>query len=283
MDTELKLLAPDAFPPLLSEIPDPPSLMYLRGTLRADQKWLAVVGSRAATAYGRQAVRYLIEGLRGYPITIVSGLAYGIDAEAHRAALDARLSTVAIPGSGLDWDALYPRANVGLAREILNAGGALLSEFAPAERAAAYMFPRRNRIVVGLSHAVLVVEAKERSGSLISARLAAEYNRDLLCVPGSIFSIESAGTNQFLRLGAAPATSPRDILEALGFDASAASPRPADLSDAEQRVLEAIASPCSRDELIAALEMPVTEANILLSAMEIKGLITEEFGTIRVR
>src|SRR3990167_10434800 len=120
MADDLKQLFPSDFPPLLREIPDAPKRLYLRGELpSADKKWLAVVGSRACTPYGRQAVEYLIGGLAGYPVVIVSGLAYGIDAEAHKAALKSGLTTVAVPGSGLDWNALYPKANHGLAREIL--------------------------------------------------------------------------------------------------------------------------------------------------------------------
>ncbi|MSU74099.1 DNA-protecting protein DprA [Candidatus Kaiserbacteria bacterium] len=288
MSQELKRLSPQEFPPLLREISDPPKQLYLRGEMPStEHKWLAVVGSRAMTAYGKAACRYLLEGLRGYPIVIVSGLAYGVDAEAHKTALDAGLTTVAVPGSGLDWDALYPRANVGLAREILKAGGALLSEFKPEQKATDYTFPQRNRIMAGLSHATLIIEAKEKSGSLITAKLVTEYNRDLLVVPGSIFSIESKGTHQFLRLGATAATSPEDILVALGIakreGALSLNELRDDLSPDELRVFEIIHSPVSRDELISNLELPITEANVLLSTMEIKGLIVEELGVVRIR
>ena len=288
MEDELKLLSPQEFPPLLREISDPPKRLHLRGQLPStEHKWLAVVGSRAISSYGRQAVKHLIEGLRGYPIVIVSGLAYGTDAEAHKAALEAGLPTVAVPGSGLDWNVLYPRANVGLAREILKAGGALLSEEKPDTKAADYTFPKRNRIMAGLCRAVLIIEAKEQSGSLITARLTVEYNRELLVVPGSIFSEESRGTHQFLRLGATAVTSPEDILVALGIakregPASWAELRD-DLSPDELRVFEILHSPVSRDELITELELPITEANILLSTMEIKGLIVEELGVVRVK
>ena len=288
MADDLKLLSPQEFPPLLREISDPPKQLHLRGEMPStDHKWLAVVGSRAMTNYGKQAVRHLIEGLRGYPIVIVSGLAYGVDAEAHKAALAAGLTTVAVPGSGLGWTVLYPRANVGLAREILKAGGALISEFKPEQEAADYTFPQRNRIMAGLSHATLVVEAKEKSGSLITAKLVTEYNRELLVVPGSIFSAESKGTHQFLRLGATAATSPEDILVALGIakregPASWAELRD-DLSPDELRVFEIVHSPVSRDELITELELPITDANVLLSTMEIKGLIVEELGVVRIK
>ena len=219
MKDELKQLSLAVFPPLLREIPDPPKQLYVRGELPSyEHAWLAVVGSRAVTPYGRQACEYLIEGLRGYPVVIVSGLAYGIDACAHKAALNAGLKTVAVPGSGLNWDVMYPKAHVNLAKEIIKAGGAHLSEFDPEQKAADYTFPQRNRIMAGMCKATLVIEAKERSGSLITARLTTEYNRELLVVPGSIFSDASRGTHQFLKLGATPVTEPADILRALGIE-----------------------------------------------------------------
>ncbi len=288
MAEDLTLLHPADFPPLLREINDPPKQLYVRGPLPSfGHKWLAVVGSRAMTTYGKQACHHLIEGLRGYPIVIVSGLAYGVDAEAHRSALNAGLTTVAVPGSGLDWDVLYPKANVGLAREILKAGGALLSEFKPEQRATDYTFPQRNRIMAGLSHATLVVEAREKSGSLITAKLVTEYNRELLVVPGSIFSAESKGTHQFLRLGATAVTSPEDILIALGIAKRegpiSLSELRDDLSEDELRVFQIIRTPVPRDALIEALELPISDANVLLSIMEIKGLIVEELGVVRAR
>lgn len=278
----LKRLPNTEFPPALLEIPDPPETLWVRGTLPPlEKKWLAVVGSRAATSYGRQAVAHLIEGLRGYPVVIVSGLAYGMDAHAHIAALEVGLPTVAVPGSGLDWDVLYPRANVALARRILESDGALLSEFTPNTRAADYTFPKRNRIMAGLSQAVLVVEAKEKSGSLITARLTTEYNRELLVVPGSIFSAESRGTHQFLKLGATPVTEPEDILRALGIAPEKREKTTRNATPEEARVLEILSEPLERDELIRALRIPAAEAHVLLSAMEIKGLITEELGVVR--
>lgn len=288
MQDALQRLLPRDLPPLLTEIPDPPKQLHVRGQLPSTEaRWLAVVGSRAMTAYGKQVVRHLIEGLRGYPVVIVSGLAYGVDAEAHKAALDAGLTTVAVPGSGLDWQVLYPKANVGLAREILRVGGCLLSEEKPDTRAADWTFPRRNRVMVGLAHAVLVVEAREKSGSLITAKLAAEYNRELLVVPGSIFSEESRGTHQFLKLGATAVTAPEDILTALGIakreGARSLNELREDLSDEEQRVFELLRAPISRDELLGALDLPISEANVLLSTMEIKGLIAEELGVVRIR
>jgi DNA processing protein len=250
-------------------------------------KWLAVIGSRAVTPYGADACTYLIKGLSGHPIVIVSGLAFGVDALAHRAALDTGMRTVAVPGSGLGWDVLYPRAHSTLARDIVAHGGALMSEMETDARAAPYSFPQRNRIMAGMCHATLMIEAKEKSGSLITARLAADYNRELMVVPGSIFSDASRGTHQFLKLGAIPVTEPDDILRTLGLSIPERAPEQmsmrTDLSSDELRVLTLVASPLSRDELLRALNMPVNDAQVLLSIMEIKGLITETLGMMRAR
>lgn len=285
MEDKLNLLSPKQFPALLREIPDAPKKLYVRGKLPSEElKWIAVVGSRAISMYGKQVCEYLIEGLRGYPVVIVSGLAYGVDALAHKTALSVGLPCIGVPGSGLGWDVLYPRANMALAKEIVKAGGALLSEFEPDFKATDYSFPQRNRVMAGMSHATLLIEAKERSGTLITARLATEYNRELLVVPGSIFSPTSKGTHQFLKLGATPVTEPADILKALGInfeEVRLAQSEHADLSGQERCVLEIIENPCSRDSLITQLKLPITEANILLSTMEIKGLIVEEIGVVR--
>lgn len=283
MQDEFQHLSPHQFPPLLREIPDAPRELSYRGTLPSfEMKWLAVVGSRAVSAYGTQVVNYLIEGLRGYPVVIVSGLAYGVDALAHKAALLHNIPTVAVPGSGLLYSVLYPRANVSLAREIISRGGAHLSEFAPTQKATDYTFPQRNRVMAGMCHATLIIEAQERSGSLITARLATEYNRELLVVPGSIFSDTSRGTHQFLKLGATPVTEPADILRALNLSEKTTSVEQfADVLPEEAHVLHLLSSPTPREQLLELLQLPISEAHILLSTMEIKGLILEEMGMVR--
>src|SRR3989339_694012 len=218
MDFPIKNLLKSEFPPLLCEIPQPSKELYLRGNLPPQgTKCLAVVGSRNYTNYGKQVVEYLIGGLRGYPVSIISGLALGIDTLAHETALSAGLHTLSVPGSGIDDSVLYPRRNVGLARRILENGGGILSEFEPTFHATTWSFPQRNRIMAGLAHAVLLIEASEKSGTLITARLTADYNRELLVVPGNIFSENSTGVHQFLKLGATPVTSPEDILIALNI------------------------------------------------------------------
>jgi DNA processing protein len=284
MKDDIQHLSTSSFPPLLSEISDPPKRISVRGKLPSfEYKWLAVVGSRAVSAYGKQVVNHLIEGLRGYPIVIVSGLAYGVDALAHKAALQNSLTTIAVPGSGLDYSVLYPRANVSLAREIIEKGGAHLSEFEPTQKATDYTFPQRNRIMAGMCHATLIVEAQERSGSLITARLATEYNRDLLVVPGSIFSDTSKGTHQFLKLGATPITEPADILRALDIREEKRTMTRTDVSPEEQRVFAILKTPLSREALLESLKLPISESHVLISTMEIKELIVEEMGLMRIR
>ncbi|MFQ5540831.1 MAG: DNA-processing protein DprA [Candidatus Paceibacteria bacterium] len=282
---EITMLAPDAFPTLLKEIPDPPRSLYMRGRLPDERiKLIAVVGSRRMSRYGKEVCEHLVRGLAGRPVGIVSGLALGIDGVAHRAALDAGLYTLAIPGSGLGDSVLYPASHRALARDILKVGGALLSEEAPDFHARPESFPKRNRIMAGMSHATLVIEATEKSGTLITAKLAVEYNRDLLCVPHPVFSEGGAGGHIFMKLGAAPARGAEDILEALGLDTAepgaGASPAPALLAE-ERHILDLLSEPLHRDELIRALNMPTSEANALLLKMELKELVKESFGEIR--
>ena len=277
----IRVLRKAAMPVLLREINDQPEKLYLRGTLPdSTAKTLCVVGSRRYSPYGKDVCEQLIHGLSGYPISIVSGLALGIDALAHRAALSAGLHTIAVPGSGLNDHVLYPRTNRGLAHEICDAGGALLSEFEPDFQAQPWSFPKRNRIMAGLSHAVLVIEAEERSGTLITSRLATEYNRDVLTVPGSIFSKHSAGPHMLIRLGATPVRHSGDILEAFGIDHESQRESTEHCSPEEQKVLEFLGHPMNRNELIKKLDIPTSEANVLLSTMELKNLITEYMGEI---
>lgn len=278
---EIRELVLEEYPRQLLEIPEPPERLWIRGCFpAAGTRILAVVGSRALTRYGREACEYLIEGLAGYPISIVSGLALGVDTCAHRAALDASLHTIAIPGSGLSERSLYPRANVGLAHEILAAGGLLLSEQEPYHLARPHDFPSRNRIMVGFAHAVLVIESGERSGTLITARLAGDYNRELLCVPHRIGDPHAAASRLFLRLGATPIYEPIHILEALGIE-----PHKADeskvmfnLSGVEQRIYDQLVEPLTRDELIRCADLPAHEVLSLLGVLELKGILKEEFG-----
>jgi len=275
------------FPEMLREIPDCPEKLYIKGKLPSSEtKILCVVGSRKYTQYGKDVCEKLISGLRGYDIVIVSGLALGIDGIAHKSALDAGLKTIAVPGSGLDESVLYPSSHRQLAEKILENGGALISEFEPKFHATPYSFPQRNRIMAGISHAVLVIEAEIKSGTLITSKFATEYNRDVLTVPGSIFSKNSEGPNMLIRLGATPVRSSEDILEALGFKINEEPQnlelKYSDCSPDELLVVKILTEPMEKDELIRTLKMPVSKASTILSIMEIKGLIKESMGEIRL-
>lgn len=284
---EIKTLIAESIPKMLSEISDPPEKLYFQGKLpTADTKILCVVGSRKYTQYGKDVCEKLISGLRGYDITIVSGLALGIDGIAHKAALLAGLKTIAIPGSGLHESVLYPSTHKLLAEKILESGGALISEFEPKFRATPYSFPQRNRIMAGISHAVLVIEAEIKSGTLITSKFATEYNRDVLTVPGSIFSKNSEGPNMLLRLGATPVRCSEDILEALGFKVNEQPQnlefKYADCSDEELFVIKILNEPQEKDTLIREMGLPISKASAIISIMEIKGLIKESLGEIRL-
>ncbi|KKT74936.1 MAG: protecting protein DprA protein [Parcubacteria group bacterium GW2011_GWB1_44_7] len=286
---EIKILEKEEWPPLLKEIPDPPEKLYIRGAVPDwEQKFLCVVGARRWTSYGKETCEKLIAGLRGYPITVVSGLALGIDSIAHKAALAAGLKTVAVPGSGLLPEAIHPRVHRVLADQIIEAGGALLSEFEPDFRATLWAFPQRNRIMAGLANAVLVVEAEKKSGTLITAKLATEYNRDVLTIPGSIFSPNSEGPHLLIRLGATPITSPPELLEALGFKTEAKNNQEqlaliyADCSPDEKKILELLREPLARDILISQLNFSASHTNTMISVLEIKGLIKESMGELHL-
>lgn len=287
MSYPLTALLPPKFPRRLKEIPDPPEKLYCAGTLPPESHtFLTVVGARRYTSYGKTVLEKLVAGLRGYPVVIVSGLALGIDAVAHEAALRTGLATVAVPGSGLDPDVIYPRTNQLLAKRILESGGALISEFEPAFRATPWSFPQRNRIMAGLADAILVVEAEKRSGTLITARLATEYNRTVLTVPASIFSATAEGPHLLLRMGATPITSSAELLDALGFEAAPSSgdktSRYGDCSAEEHALIDLLKAPLSRDEIIRRSGLSASRANTILAVLELKGLTKENLGEIHL-
>lgn len=275
-------MEPSRIPPLLQEIPDAPKQLYLRGVFPDPSvyKFLTIIGSRKHTTYGKQVCEHLIEGLRGYPIVIVSGLALGIDSIAHKTAIKNNLFTVAVPGSGLDDTVLYPATNRGLAHNILTAGGCLLSEYEPNFKATNWSFPKRNRIMAGISDAILVIEAENISGTRITARLATEYNREVFAVPGSILSEVSTGTNELIREGATPVTKSQDILDYFGFDDQSKQTSMVLLAPNEQKIIKLLDHPLSRNQIAEQSGMKIIELNILLSSMEIKGLIKEQLGKI---
>ncbi|MBI2109456.1 MAG: DNA-protecting protein DprA [Parcubacteria group bacterium] len=284
----IQTIKPAAFPPQLLEISEPPAQLYIRGVLPPkDAIYLAVVGSRKYTSYGKEVCEKIIRDLAGTNIVIISGLALGIDAIAHRTALEAKLTTIAFPGSGLNDSVLYPAANFNLAKKIIERGGTLISEFKPDFKATPYSFPQRNRLMAGISRGVLIIEAEEKSGTLITARLATEYNRDVFAVPGSIFSPQSKGIQQLLRLGATPVSSGEDILEHWNIKRESGIKNNGlrimeNCSEKEKKVIALLNEPITKDELIQKLALPIHEAHALISAMEIKGIIVESRGEMRM-
>lgn len=277
--------APEALPLWwrLSESPEPPEELWCVGSPPGEElKTVAVVGSRRPSRYGLDACAEIVRGLAGYPIAVVSGLALGVDAAAHKAALEAGVPTIAVPGSGLAESALYPRANLSLARRIFAEGGCLLSELEPEEGAAPWIFPKRNRLIAALADAVVVVEAAERSGTVITACLALDYGREVLAVPGQIFSELSRGSNRLLAAGAAPACSAEDVLLAVGIEPRVAEREPPpDLAPDARELLSALGEPRTPDELAEILRWPYPRVAAAISVLELHGLAVESAGAVR--
>ena len=266
------------YPKLLAQIYDPPPLLYYRGQLElADEFALAVVGSRKYTSYGRQAIERLVKNLADNNLTIISGLALGIDALAHEAALAAQGRTIAVLGSGLDRENIYPSQNRYLADKIIASGGAILSEFPLGALPLKHHFPQRNRLISGLSLAVLIIEAGEKSGSLITASHALEQNREVFALPGSIFSPYSVGTNRLIKLGARLVTDANDIIEALNLTQVASfinNKKIIPESVEEEKILKVLDfEPRHVNELIRLTKLDTSIINSTLVVMEMKGLV----------
>jgi DNA processing protein len=275
--SDVRVLVRTAYPPLLAAIFDPPKRLYLRGGAEEDvlrRPAVAIVGARACSHYGSQVARRLGRELAGAGLVVVSGLARGIDAEAHRGALEAGGVTVGVLGCGIDRD--YPAAHAELARRIRE-HGLVVSEYEPGVEPAPWRFPARNRIIAGLCAATVVVEARERSGALITADLALEEGRDVLAVPGEIASPLSAGTNALLKLGAAPCTSADDVLELFGLTREPVRAPP--VEGAAKTVLAAL--PGAADDVVRASGLDARTVAVALAELELAGLAAEGDGTYR--
>ena len=207
------------YPELLKKIPNPPKELYFEGTLKKSEKYpLAVVGTRKLSAYGRQVTEYFVRTLVQSSLTIISGLALGIDGLAHQTTLDAGGRTIAVLGSGLNH--IFPTVHKKLFQEIIQSDGAVISEYSPDTPAYKSNFPARNRIISGFSLGVLVIEAPKKSGALITAKLAFKQKRKVFVIPGRIYDKNSTGTNQLIKQGAQVVTSPQDILKSLTLNSS---------------------------------------------------------------
>jgi DNA processing protein len=269
------------FPKRLRAIFDPPPSLYLRGSgdpELLDRRAVAVVGARSCSSYGAQVARMLGRELASAGLLVISGLARGIDGEAHRGALAGGGETVGVLGCGIDRD--YPAVHASLSRR-MEEGGLVVSEYEPGVEPAPWRFPARNRIIAGLSEAVVVVEARERSGALITADFALEEGREVFAVPGEITSALSAGTNALLKLGAAPLTGVDDVLDALGIERAPAEEEP-DVSEAAQKVLVLVRDgPAGADELTARAALDAGAVSVALTELELAGLVSAADGVYR--
>jgi DNA processing protein len=274
----------------LLELHDIPEQLYVIGKLpeitldeygRATPRILTVVGSRKHTQYGKHAVEKLVASLAGADVIILSGLALGIDGLAHSTALKNKITTVAIPGSGLDRKVLYPSTHIHLAEDIISSGGALLSELPPDMRSAQWTFPARNRIMAALSDAVLIVEAEEKSGTLITARQALELGRDIGAVPGELFSPSSVGTNTLIREGAYIIASDDDLYALLHLSKQDSLEVVEDFTKDEETIINLLTESMEKDTLLITSKLTLEKFLSALSSLEIKGYIEETFGEVR--
>lgn len=271
------LLPADApYPALLREISDPPQALFCRGDLSALRKPLAVVGTRKMSFYGKQATEKIVPPLASGGISIVSGLALGIDTAAHIAALRAGGHTVAVLGSGLDDPSIYPGTNRMLAKEIIAAGGALISEFPPGAPSLKHHFPIRNRIIAGMSLGTLVVEADIDSGSLITARSALDENRDVFAVPGDIFRSSSRGGNNLIKMGAQAVDSAEEIAAVLGIkimDEQSRLPAIPESPEEAALLLCLKKDPLHIDALAKEAKLDISAVSATLTLLEMKGAV----------
>lgn len=266
------------YPPQLKEIPSAPAIIYVRGNFDIlKNKSIAVVGSRKFTEYGQRTTQNLCRDLVRSGLTIVSGLALGIDAIAHRATLDAEGATIAVLGTGIDDGTIYPRDNFNLARDILASGGTLITEYPPRTPSLKQNFPARNRIMAGLALGTLVVEAALDSGSLITARFALEFNREVFAVPGPIFSPQSTGANFLIKSGAKLVESAADVLQELNLsERSQIAPQKIyePKTNEEKKIWNVLSSdPLHVDRLVKLTRLNPATIGSTLSTLEIQGVV----------
>ena len=274
---QIKFITTDEllYPKLLLQIHNPPFILYYRGNLEIfNRPSIAVVGPRQASFYGKQVVIKIISELVQAGFLIISGLALGIDTEAHQVTLDNNGKTAAVLGTGLD--TIYPSINRSLSEKIIK-DGCLISEFPPDTSPLRNNFPRRNRIIAGLAQATLVIEASEKSGALITARFALAENREVMAVPGSIFSPSSQGTNNLIKLGGWPITETQDIFSILGMDITldhAPTVTKLQASEKEAEILKFLEfEPRHINELVELTQLDTSIINSRLTIMELNGLV----------
>ncbi len=294
---------------LLTHIPDPPKELYMQGNIslfaRTDTIYVCIVGPRKPSPYGQDVVKHILETLRPFNIITVSGIAYGVDGIVHSESIRLGIPTIAVPGSGIDDESFYPRAHLDLKYEILEHGGLVLSEFEPDARADIWTFPIRNRLMAGMSHLTIVIEAEKKSGTLITGHLATDYGREVIAVPGSIFSNTSTGTHTLISKGAEVYIEPQTLYDklkqiSLAYSVDILTVRDNktstqteshrtvldNITPEERQVFNCISSHTdgvTKEYIVGALNLSVSEVSILTSLLELHDLIRWSNGKLYAR
>lgn len=288
-DIQIITMNDENYPFYLKQIYDPPIVLYVKGSLNNlnEERSLAVVGSRRSSNYIKDILKKIISELKGSDISIISGMAVGIDTCAHQAALDNGLNTIAVIGSG--FDNIYPKQNRTLFKDIINSGGAVISEYYPDQKADLWTFPRRNRIISGLSQGTLVGEAGLKSGALITAKLCLDQNRELMCIPGMISSPNAEGTYKLIKEGAAVVTKAEDVFHQLNwesnnrFESENKNIEPEFLGN-EQKIYKLLElEPKSFDSILNETKISIDELMMALTSLELEGVIKQLPGQIFVK
>jgi len=269
------------YPKPLKKLPDCPSTLYFRGELLENERYFAIVGTRRCSDYGKEIAFSFAKELTKAGFVIVSGMARGIDSFAHKGALSVNGRTIAVLGTGLNEEVIYPRENLGLAKEIIAKGGCLISEYAPEISGSRFTFPQRNRIISGLSLGILVVEAKFGSGSLITARHAIKQGKKIFAIPGSIYSLNSKGTNDLIKKGAILTEKPNDILKELNVQQLNLPIQPSNKPQTKQPIENVLRNGALHiDKIIELTKLSPQEVSGMLSLMEIENKIKNLGGNI---
>ena len=283
LNWDIKTVALDScsYPSRLRLIKNPPKLLYYAGEMVAEENCLAIVGSRICSPYGKETALEMAKKAAQSSLTVVSGLAAGIDSMAHQAAVQAKKRTIAVLGGGLDFQSFYPKQNLRLAGQIIENGGVLISEYPPKTKPANYTFPQRNRIISGLSLGILVIEARIKSGALITADYAKKQNKKIFAVPGPIQSSSSRGCNLLIKKGARLTETIQDVLNELGLDCSE-KPESSFLKSDDPKELLILKlleeGSLNIEKIIGKTKINAAEAAGIISSMELKGIITDLGG-----
>lgn len=288
-DINVLTLEDNNYPALLKQIYDPPAVLFIKGDIESCNldKTLAIVGSRKASHYITEILGKIINEMKGSDTTIVSGMALGVDTCAHNAAIKNNLKTIAVLGAGFEW--IYPKENKKLFAQIADGNGALISEYYPAEPPEIWKFPKRNRIISGLSQGTLIAEAGLKSGALITARLCLEHNRELMCIPGLVTNPNTEGTHKLLQDGAGLVTNIKDIFDALNWSIESNTSKnennfQIELLDNEKKIYEILSlEPVQFDEILNQSKLNAQELMVALTSLELNSIVKQMPGQKYIR